>query len=112
MAHHHLTGPSEQGSVVLDIGDDIGAAVVRTTHTLAGSEIEIRRVGMAWDGTHVAVRERHVGGEVIFAALFPEVARGHYEVRVRDDEEGPVASFAVEPGRVSDACLSAKPATP
>jgi len=67
---HHLSGPSQEGSVVVDIGGDIGAAIVSTPATLVGSEIEIRRCGAAWDGTHVAVRERHVSGGVLHAAFF------------------------------------------
>ena len=54
--HHHLSGPSEKGSVLIDIGNDVGAVVVTTPSSLIGSEIEIRRCGTSWDGTHVAVR--------------------------------------------------------
>jgi hypothetical protein len=40
------------------------------------------------------------------AALFPALEYGTYEVRVRDDAEGPVATFTVEGGRVSATRLS------
>jgi hypothetical protein len=102
----HLTGTSEVGSVVLDIGGDLGAAVVETPASLAGLEIEIRRQGAQWDGTHVAVRARRTPGGEVHAALFPGLTRGSYEVRVRDAVEGPTATVAVEGGRVSKSHLS------
>jgi hypothetical protein len=102
---HHLTGPSEEGGVVVDIGGDVGAAIVSTPASLVGSEIEIRRCDTAWDGTHVAVRERHVSGGVLHAALFPALDYGKYEVRLRGDAASPVATLTVEGGRVSAARL-------
>jgi hypothetical protein len=103
---HHLTGPSGKGSVVVDIGGDVGAAIISTPSSLVGSEIEIRRCGTAWDGTHVAVRERQVSGGVMHAALFPGLVCGTYEVRLKSDAASPVATFTVEGGRVSAARLS------
>jgi hypothetical protein len=105
MDTHHLAGPCEKGSVLADIGEDVGAAIVTTPASLAGSEIEIRHRGAAWDGTHVAVRARHVSGGVVYAAFFPGLCHGHYEVRLRDDAGGSVTTLAVEGGRVSQAGL-------
>jgi hypothetical protein len=102
---HHSVGTSEVGSVVLDIGGNLGAAIVHAPATLAGLEIEIRRRGTPWDGTHVAVRARRVPDGEVFAALFPGLAQGSYEVRVRDEAEGVVADVSVEGGRVSEARL-------
>ena len=102
----HLTGTSEEGSVVLDIGGDFGAAIVHTPASLAGLEIEIRREGARWDGTHVAVRARRIPGGEVYAALFPVLEQGDYEVRVRDDERGPVVTLAVDGARVSEARLA------
>jgi hypothetical protein len=79
-------GPSEAGSVLADIGGDVGAAVLYVPATLAGREIEIRPAGTAWDGTHTGVRERHVEGAVIWAAFFGSLRAGRYELRVRGDE--------------------------
>jgi hypothetical protein len=101
----HLTGTSEVGSVVLDIGGDLGAAIVHTPATLVGSEIEIRRGGTAWDGTHVAVRARNVPGGQVYAALFPGLQQGSYEVRVRGDDNGLVAAVDVEGAMVSETRL-------
>jgi hypothetical protein len=79
-------GPSHGASVMADIGGHFGAAVLRAPETLSGLEIEIRPVGREWDGTHTAVRERQVPGEVIWAALFASLHEGRYELRVRGDD--------------------------
>jgi hypothetical protein len=78
-------GPS-QGAAVLDIGGDIGAAVVHTTAALDGAEIEITPDGSEWDGTHVAVRRRSNPGSdtrPIFCAVFGRLPAGAYRIRVR-----------------------------
>ncbi len=102
MATHHLDGPSEKGSVLVDIGGDVGAAIVRTPASLAGREVEIRRCGAVWDGTHVAVRARHVSDSVVHAGLFSGLGQGRYEVRLKGEEESPVVELTVEGGRVSE----------
>lgn len=106
MDTHHLDGPSEKGSVLLDIGGDVGAAIVNTPASLVGSEIEIRRCGTAWAGTHVAVRERHVAGGAVHAALFSSLVHGDYEVRIRGDADSPTTVLTVQGGRVSETRLS------
>src|ERR1700693_3240704 len=105
---NHALGPSEEGSVVLDIGADVGAAIVHAPAVLVGSEIEIRPVGAAWDGTHVAVRIRQIPGGEMSAALFPALRRGGYEVRLRGDDSWSVAAVAVVGGRVTEARLAGR----
>jgi hypothetical protein len=105
MAHHHehLPGPSGPGTVVLDIGGDIGAAVVHTPASLDGAEIEIRPLGERWDGRHVAVRARQLPAGVVHAAVFESLVEGRYEVRVRGSaSDAPLASFEVDGGRVTE----------
>jgi hypothetical protein len=75
------SGPSE-GPVVLDIGGDIGALVVYTPQILDGEEIEIRPSGTDWSGRHVAVRARP-GSHAVYAAVFPSLPEGTYELRLR-----------------------------
>jgi hypothetical protein len=91
--------------VVLNIGGDIGAAIVRTSPMLAGSEIEIRRTGARWEGRHTAVRERRLPDGATHAALFDALASGHYEIRVRDDSTSPLVSLDVVGGKVVEAVL-------
>lgn len=120
---------SGQGTVMLDIGGEIGALVVSATETLAGAEIEIRPTGdtphadsAGWssagrtphvhpDGTdhdheaagphllHVAVHRRP---DSTWSAVFPELHEGSYELYERP--HGPVAlSVLVRGGEVTEA---------
>jgi len=74
--------PSGSGSVVLDLGPDIGALVLHTPPELDGWEIEISRLaGDAARGrTHSRVRPRDTPGGVLYAAVYPGLAAGDYVV--------------------------------
>jgi hypothetical protein len=97
-----LPETSGVGSVVLDIGGCVGAATVYVPAALAGAEIEIRAADEAWRGTHVAVRERALPDRAVWAAVFPALEEGSYEIRVREREPcGPTASVVVSGGRVT-----------
>jgi hypothetical protein len=97
-----VTGPS-QGPVVLDIGGEFGAAVVRTSEELDGSEIEVRRLPSPWDGTHVAVRSRPTSGRTVYAAVFGHLREGSYELRLRPAAGGGrVHTIEVVGGRVTE----------
>jgi hypothetical protein len=97
-----LPEPSGPGSVVLDIGGEVGAAAVYVPASLAGFEIEIRRDDEEWAGRHVAVRERVLPAGSVWAALFPSLVEGIYQIRVRGgDPAGPTATLAVTGGRVT-----------
>jgi hypothetical protein len=97
-----LPEPSRSGSVVLDIGGEVGAAAVYVPASLAGLEIEIRRDDESWAGRHVAVRERVLPDRAVWAALFPSLVEGSYEIRVRGgDPGGPTDSFDVWGGQVT-----------
>jgi hypothetical protein len=104
MAPESQPGPSEGGSVVLDIGEGVGAAIVHAPPALAGVEMEIRSVGAPWDGRHVAIRARRLPAAVIHAALFDSLRPGAYEVRLRGaDHPGSISTFEVLGGRVTEA---------
>lgn len=85
-----------QGSVLLDIGDDVGALVVTVPASLVGVEVEIRPVGATPHGhghdhgtghhPHVAVVLRPAGDAVVPSLVFPEVVEGHYELHVKDTD--------------------------
>ena len=99
-------GASEVGGVILDIGGDVGAAIVRTPAALLGSEIEIRRRGDPWEGKHTAVRARLLADGPLYAALFEGLSCGTYDLRVRHAcSADPVASLVVEGGKVSESVL-------
>jgi hypothetical protein len=97
-----LPEPSGPGTVVLDIGGQIGAAAVYVPDSLADVEIEIRGTDEPWTGTHVAVRERLLPDGPVWAALFPSLTEGDYEIRVRGgDPAGPTGTVSVSGGRVA-----------
>jgi hypothetical protein len=103
-----LPPPSQSGSVVLDLGGQIGAAVVYTPLDLLGSEIEIRPAGGQWTGAHTAVRERHAPDGVVAAALFEKLPAGTYELRLRPPiDDAPAARIEVTGGRVAQTRWSA-----
>ena len=66
--------------VVLDIGDDVGALVLYTGSALHGHEIEVNPLGSDARRVHSAVLERSVNGRVLYAAVYPELKAGEYEV--------------------------------
>jgi|SRR5579864_4640375 len=67
-------------TVVLDIGEDVGALVLYTPATLHGAEIEVSPMGGNAPRVHSAVLERSVQGRVLYAATYPELAAGDYEL--------------------------------
>ena len=77
-----------QGSVLLDIGGDVGALVVTMPLASVGSEVEILPHGEGrghGDGhghpPHVAVVRRSVpGGEAVPSLVFPDLVRGRYDL--------------------------------
>ncbi|MGI8680022.1 MAG: phospholipase [Jatrophihabitans sp.] len=105
MTEQSQLGPSSDGTVMLDIGGEIGALILHTDAELLLAEIEVSRVdGEAPlppghplehkhpDGeghahvhadpsrTHVAVRERRGPAGVRYAAIYPALREGDYTV--------------------------------
>jgi hypothetical protein len=79
MVEHHNDRVHPE-SVVLDIGQDIGALIIYTPAALRGREIEVSPLGSAATRVHVEVLERRVNGRQIFAAVFPKLCAGGYEI--------------------------------
>jgi len=98
-----------QGSVLLDIGGDVGALVVTMPAAMVDVEVEIRPAysgGQAVahshheypdghahaDGghhhhPHVAVVERPVRGAVVPSLVYPELVEGSYELYVKETDD-------------------------
>jgi hypothetical protein len=83
-----------QGSVLLDIGGEVGALVVTMPTAMVDDEVEIRprdgdRPSHAHNHSeghhhpHVAVVERPVTGAVVPSLVFPELVEGRYELYVK-----------------------------
>ena len=94
-----------QGPVLLDIGGDVGAAVIVLPADLVGTEIEARPVGADGHGhlPHVGVVARPApDGTVVPSAVFGSLPAGSYELYERP--AGPVRlSVAVTGGAVTEA---------
>jgi hypothetical protein len=116
-----------QGPVVLDIGDEVGAVVVVAPARLAGAEIEVCPAGSRserpdegrgwWSGDwrshsarsqpvaaawpHVAVLRRTTPAGARYAAVFPGLRAGRYELWLRPAQ--PTAlTVSVSGGAVTD----------
>jgi len=93
-------GPSGPGTVIMELGADIGALILFTPADMDGEEIEIScddEPGAK--RTHAQVRARHMPGETRYAAVYPGLAAGHYTVW--RDEHSPAAAVTVTGGQVS-----------
>jgi 5-enolpyruvylshikimate-3-phosphate synthase len=106
--HGHTTSepilpPSGEGTVVLDIGGEMGAAVIYTDSALSGSEIEIRPQGRPWEGVHTGVRQRDMPDEVCFAAVFGSIAAGSYQLRIKGTDSEPIMAIEIAGGGIAEA---------
>lgn len=103
-AEHLYRHTGGSGAVVLDIGGDVGALVVRMPAWMCGTEIEISPAPFARDGTlrHAAVVLRPTEVEMVPSLVFDGLRAGRYALSVRPD--GPVRLTAdVSGGRVTTA---------
>jgi hypothetical protein len=66
--------------VVLDIGGDVGALMLRTPPTMDRDEIDLTPDDASLPHTHSAVRERHLGTDITYAAVYPSLKAGMYTV--------------------------------
>ena len=93
-------GPSDPGTVVMELGADVGALVLYTPAALNGSEIEISRdddPGAA--RTHSQVRPRHMPTVTRYAAVYPGLHAGWYTIW--KDELCPAATATITGGQVT-----------
>ena len=73
-------GPSGPGTVLLDIGGEIGALIIITAAAMAGEEIHISPVRDPAGRTHAVVRERRLGPASSYAAVYPALPAGEYTI--------------------------------
>ncbi|MHA6757823.1 hypothetical protein [Streptacidiphilus sp. PAMC 29251] len=96
--------PSREGSVVLEIGGDLGALILHTGPEQDGLEIEVSLVGAVDDGTvrrtHAAVRPRHLAGRTVYCAVISPLPAGQYTVW--RDATTPDATVQVPAGGVAE----------
>jgi hypothetical protein len=96
----HALGPSGPGTVVLDLGAEVGALILYTPADLDGREIEISLDGdPAARRTHSQVRARHMAAVTRYAAVYPGLAAGHYTIWA--DSDDPAGAVVITGGQVS-----------
>ena len=77
--------------VVLDIGGSIGAPIIYAGEEACGREIEISLQQQRAPRTHNQVHERRVHGTAVFAAVYPDLPEGDYDIwRSHDERAGSV----------------------
>jgi hypothetical protein len=92
--------PSTVGSVLLDVGGDIGALIVSALAGQCGEEIELVPRAAGVPLTHTEVRERRLPGGSVYAAVFPGVSSGAYGLRT---DEGVEEAVVITGGEVTTA---------
>jgi hypothetical protein len=95
-----IRGPSGPGTVVLELGADVGALVLNTPAKLDGREIEISRDDQEGRRTHSQVRPRHMTTGTRYAAVYPDLAAGPYTIWA--DEQNPAGQVVITGGRVTN----------
>jgi hypothetical protein len=105
MAEEHsmtesAAGPTGPGTVVLDLGADVGALILYTPSEMDGREIEISRDDKpGGHRTHSRVRPRPTAKATTYAAVYPGLTAGSYTLW--RDHHTPAAAFAVTGGQVT-----------
>jgi hypothetical protein len=94
----HAYGPTGPGSVILELGEHIGALILEVPPGLAGHEIEISP-SAGGPRTHSLVRERVTAAGISYAAVYPAVPACEYTVWREDGLA--VGQVAIAGGEVS-----------
>jgi hypothetical protein len=87
-------------TAVLDIGGSTGALIIYANKEMVGEEIEICRPGDLQSRVHNVVRARRAPSGLVFAAVFPALIDGTYDVL--DGEGLPLREVVVAGGRVTE----------
>jgi hypothetical protein len=93
-------GPTGPGTVVLDLGADVGALILYTPAELDSAEIEISRDDEPGaHRTHSEVRQRPMTNATVYAAVYPSLTAGRYTIW--RDEHHAVATVIISGGQVT-----------
>ncbi len=92
--------PSGHATVMLDIGDGVGALVVHAPAGWCGVEIELARRNESQPFVHTEVRERRLPEGSVYAGVFPAIVEGEYTLLPIGDE--PARPVSITSGRVTE----------
>ena len=101
--HEHEAGqPPMGGPVVVDIGGDVGALIVRLDRSRLGGELHLRQA--TWHHTvHTGIWDRPLGDQLVTVAVYLALVEGTYEIL--DDTGSTVHRFTVDGGKVAETDL-------
>lgn len=80
--HHHSAQEVRVQPVVLDLGERIGALIVRTDPGLLGTEVEISPSGDDGDRQHKEVLQRALGAATAHVLVYDNLPEGDYTLWV------------------------------
>ncbi|MEY9887720.1 hypothetical protein ABIA35_006892 [Catenulispora sp. MAP12-49] len=105
--NEHNHGPSAVGSVVLNLGGDIGALIIQAEADLLGVEIEISPLDGTGEPhrTHSMVRERQTVPQPRYDAVYPDVQAGRYTIW--RDATTPAGTVTISGGQITTYKLTA-----
>jgi hypothetical protein len=86
--------------VVIDIGGDIGALIVRLDDALEGTEIPIEFADDPTRDIHTGIWRRSLGTTSVVVAVFPELRQGSYRLHAGNGHEG--AQLQITGGQVTE----------
>ena len=98
-AHAPEQAPENVNDLILDIGADIGALIIRAAPERDQAEIEISPAGSEQVRTHNIVRRREAVSGAVYAAVFPALSAGDYVVW--RDAATPAGTVVVHGGQVA-----------
>jgi len=91
-------------TLVLDIGDDIGALLLITDAAWIGEEVDVTPAGAPRSHhVHTVIRRRRAGTTDIAVGVYPELPAGDYTVWGVDGR--PAGGVTITGGRVSELSL-------
>jgi hypothetical protein len=100
--HHEAPGALE--GVAVDVGQGMGALVVYAPAELSGFEIELSPAGAADRRVHSVFHRRETGHGHVYAAVFPSLPAGSYELWGTGDE--PSRTVVLRDGETTEARLA------
>lgn len=103
--HEHAAGhapeqvPDNTDNLILDIGADTGALIIHAAADRDQAEVEISPAGSGQARTHNVVRLRNTPGRPVYAAVFPALPAGRYDVW--RDQAAKAGTVLVQGGEVA-----------
>jgi hypothetical protein len=98
--HHHEAAEVRARPVVLDLGGDLGALVVRTDSALLGVEVEISPSADDGHRQHKEVLQRTLGPAIATVLVYDRLPEGEYTLWVGGAARS--RGVRVEGGRVTE----------